>query len=187
MWEDPANANGGKWVVLLRSSPHLLDSCWANLAMALVGEILDPENQVCGLVASTRPKVDRIQIWTRIKDDVDAINLIGRRILEAMALEGRDIENLSLEFQVSCAIIWVGTKELTIVQRKHHQSGRRHIPPYRLFQPCRIVRSYTDHSVPPECIDVRAWSDTSPLATSFAQIAALTPLAFVGPNGRFQR
>jgi len=110
MWEDPANANGGKWVVLLRSSPHLLDSCWANLAMALVGEILDPENQVCGLVASTRPKVDRIQIWTRIKDDVDAINLIGRRILEAMALEGRDVENLSLEFQVSCATFWSGHK-----------------------------------------------------------------------------
>lgn len=104
MWEDPANAQGGKWVVLLRSSPHLLDHCWANLTMALIGEVLDPENMVCGVVASTRPKIDRLQVWTRVKDDVDGINLIGRRILEAMALEGRDAENLSLEFQVSISL-----------------------------------------------------------------------------------
>ena len=64
MWEDPANATvrfrlvfpimttnasadslqGGKWVVLFRSAPHLLDASWANLTMALVGEILDPDD-----------------------------------------------------------------------------------------------------------------------------------------------
>ena len=100
MWEDPANANGGKWVILFRSAPHLLDIAWANLTMSLVGEILDPEDKVCGVVASARPKVDRIQVWTRVKDDVDAVNLIGRRILESMALEGRESENMSMEFQV---------------------------------------------------------------------------------------
>lgn len=71
------------------------------MAMALVGEVLDPDDEVCGLVASTRPKIDRIQVWTRGRDDVDRINGLGRRILEAVNLEGRDVESMSMEFQVS--------------------------------------------------------------------------------------
>lgn len=104
MWEDPANAKGGKWVILFRSAPHLLDIAWANLTMSLVGEILDPEDKVCGVVASTRPKVDRVQIWTRDKDDVEGINQIGKRILESMALEGKEADSMSLEYQVSLSL-----------------------------------------------------------------------------------
>ncbi|OXG94881.1 translation initiation factor 4E [Cryptococcus neoformans A2-102-5] len=99
MWEDPANANGGKWVILFRSSPGTLDIAWANLTMALIGEILDPENQVCGIVGSTRPKVDRLQVWTRGKDDVEGLNQLGKRIVEIMALEGRDADSMSMEYQ----------------------------------------------------------------------------------------
>ncbi|KJE04207.1 translation initiation factor 4E [Cryptococcus gattii NT-10] len=99
MWEDPANADGGKWVILFRSSPGTLDIAWANLTMALVGEILDPENQVCGIVGSARPKVDRLQLWTRSKDDVESLNQLGKRIVEIMALEGRDADSMSMEYQ----------------------------------------------------------------------------------------
>ncbi|EEB95900.1 hypothetical protein MPER_05060, partial [Moniliophthora perniciosa FA553] len=28
MWEDPANANGGKWVLTMKNNPNLLDRCW---------------------------------------------------------------------------------------------------------------------------------------------------------------
>ncbi|WVQ74483.1 hypothetical protein IAR50_004084 [Cryptococcus sp. DSM 104548] len=99
MWEDPANANGGKWVVLFRSSPGTMDFAWANLTMALVGEMLDPEDQVCGIVASARPKIDRIQIWTRGRTDQDGLNKLGKRIVDVMALEGRDLESMSMEYQ----------------------------------------------------------------------------------------
>ena len=101
MWEDPANANGGKWVVLLKNAPALLDHSWANLTMALVGEMLDPDDEVCGVVASTKPKVDRIQVWTRGRSEVDRINQLGKRIVEVLALEGRELECMSMEFQVS--------------------------------------------------------------------------------------
>lgn len=107
MWEDPANANGGKWILLFRSSPSapsaVLDTAWANLTMALVGEMLDPEDQVCGIVASNRPKIDRLQIWTRTRDDsfVEKLNALGKRVVEYMALEGREVESMSMEFQVS--------------------------------------------------------------------------------------
>ena len=100
MWEDPANANGGKWVVLFKNSPALLDHSWANLTMALVGEILDPDDEVCGVVASSKPKVDRIQVWTRGREDVKRINELGRRIVEVLALEGKEMESMCIEFQV---------------------------------------------------------------------------------------
>ena len=91
-------------MILLRSSPALLDASWANLTMALVGEVLDPFDEVCGIVASTRPKVDRLQIWTRGRDEPERLNAIGRRILTALALEGRDVESMSMEFQVCTSL-----------------------------------------------------------------------------------
>lgn len=48
MWEDKANANGGKWVLTMKSQPQLLDRCWSWLAMALVGEELDEGDEICG-------------------------------------------------------------------------------------------------------------------------------------------
>jgi translation initiation factor 4E len=110
MWEDPANASGGKWILLFRtngiSNPsvtNVLDIAWANLAMALVGEMLDPEDQVCGVVASSRPKVDRVQIWTRSRDEstVEKLNGLGKRVVECLGLEGREVDSMSMEFQVS--------------------------------------------------------------------------------------
>ena len=87
--------------MLFRSSAPLLDASWANLTMALVGEVLDPYDQVCGIVVSSRPKVDRIQVWTRGKDDADQINGIGQSIIEALGLDGRFADAMSMEFQVS--------------------------------------------------------------------------------------
>ena len=55
MWEDPANANGGKWVLTMKSNPVLLDRCWSWLAMALVGEELDEKDEVCGAGVYSSP------------------------------------------------------------------------------------------------------------------------------------
>ena len=74
--------------------------------MALVGEILDPNDEVCGVVTSTRPKIDRIQIWTRGKDEVEKMNAIGRRIVKVIGLDGKEVENMSMEFQVSGALLY---------------------------------------------------------------------------------
>ncbi|KXN84467.1 Eukaryotic translation initiation factor 4E type 2 [Leucoagaricus sp. SymC.cos] len=80
MWEDPANANGGKWVLTMKNNPELLDRCWSWLAMALVGQELEDGDEICGAVVSLRTKVDRIQLWTRSKDDVEKLNTIGKRM-----------------------------------------------------------------------------------------------------------
>lgn len=98
MWEDEANANGGKWVLTMKNNPQLLDRCWNWLAMALVGEDLDEGDEICGAVVSLRSKVDRIQLWTRSKDDVEKINGIGRKMVKI--LDVSEADSIGFEFQV---------------------------------------------------------------------------------------
>jgi translation initiation factor 4E len=102
MWEDDANANGGKWVLTMKNNPQLLDRCWTWLAMALVGEDLDEGDEICGAVVSLRSKVDRIQLWTRSKDDVEKINGIGRKMVKL--LDVSDADGIGLEFQVCVSL-----------------------------------------------------------------------------------
>ena len=98
MWEDDANAHGGKWVLTMKNNPQLLDRCWSWLAMALVGEDLDEGDEICGAVVSLRSKVDRIQLWTRSKEDVEKINGIARKMVKL--LDVSEADGIGLEFQV---------------------------------------------------------------------------------------
>ena len=98
MWEDPANADGGKWVLTMKGVPQLLDRCWSWLTMAMVGEELDEGDEICGAVVSLRSKVDRIQLWIRSKDDVERINSIGRKLIKL--LDVSEADGIGLEFQV---------------------------------------------------------------------------------------
>ncbi|KAJ3781982.1 translation initiation factor eIF4e [Lentinula aff. detonsa] len=98
MWEDPANASGGKWVLTMRNNPELLDRCWGWLCMALVGEELEEGgDEICGAVVSLRAKVDRIQIWTRRRDDVEKLNAIGKKLVKLLDVGEQD--GIGLEFQ----------------------------------------------------------------------------------------
>ncbi|KAJ7723458.1 translation initiation factor eIF 4e-like domain-containing protein [Mycena maculata] len=98
MWEDEANANGGKWVLTMKNNPALLDRCWNWLAMALVGEELEEGHDlICGAVVSLRSKVDRIQVWTRSKDDVEKLNGIGKKLVKL--LDVSEADGIGLEFQ----------------------------------------------------------------------------------------
>ncbi|PIL27769.1 hypothetical protein GSI_10922 [Ganoderma sinense ZZ0214-1] len=97
MWEDEANARGGKWVLTMKNNPQLLDRCWSWLAMALVGEDLDEGDEICGAVVSLRSKVDRIQLWTRSKEDVEKINGIARKMVKL--LDVSEADGIGLEFQ----------------------------------------------------------------------------------------
>ncbi|KAG2039294.1 translation initiation factor eIF 4e-like domain-containing protein [Suillus americanus] len=97
MWEDPANSSGGKWVLTMKNNSALLDRCWTWLAMALVGEELEEGDEICGAVVSLRSKVDRIQVWTRSKDDVERLNGIGRKLIKL--LDVSEADNIGLEFQ----------------------------------------------------------------------------------------
>ena len=107
MWEDPANANGGKWVLTMRNNPQLLDRCWTWLTMGLVGDEIDGSDDICGVVVSLRTKVDRIQVWIRIKDDIEKVNGIGRRLIKLLDVSEND--GIGLEFQVKMNLLRLRT------------------------------------------------------------------------------
>jgi translation initiation factor 4E len=118
MWEDEANANGGKWVLTMKNNPALLDRCWSWLAMALVGEELEEGDEICGAVVSLRSKVDRIQVWTRSKEDVERLNGIGKKLVKL--LDVSEADGIGLEFQVYfiCHLLDVFLTRAFIVQHR---------------------------------------------------------------------
>lgn len=102
MWEDPANAQGGKWVLTLRgSNTALLDRSWMWLVLALIGEDMDEADEVTGAVVSLRAKGDRISLWIRDRDDVNKVNRIGRTFVSLLNVEKE--AGMSLEFAPNSA------------------------------------------------------------------------------------
>lgn len=67
MWEDPANKNGGKWVIRLRKG--LASRCWENLLLAVVGGMYQCTSGICGVVCSVKYQDDLISVWTRNAQD----------------------------------------------------------------------------------------------------------------------
>jgi len=86
MWEDTANSKGGKWVITFKDKT-LLDSCWENVVLGLVGETLDVENEITGAVVSRRKMGDRIAIWNKTKDNETAILGVGRKLKQFLGLD----------------------------------------------------------------------------------------------------
>eukprot|EP00736_Rhodelphis_marinus_P003099 Rmarinus@m.16315 len=65
-WEDKANEGGGKWVVSLPRPRRddIMDECWTNLLLSLIGENFEDGELICGAVISLRKQNDRISLWT---------------------------------------------------------------------------------------------------------------------------
>jgi translation initiation factor 4E len=131
MWEDEANANGGKWVLTMKNNPALLDRCWNWLAMALVGEELEDGDEICGAVVSLRTKVDRIQLWTRSKDDVEKLNGIGKKLVKLLDISEAD--NIGLEFQVFLNFLYEDLKPMTDISPFFSQHNSDDRPPPNKF------------------------------------------------------
>ncbi|KAI5634238.1 eukaryotic initiation factor 4E domain-containing protein [Phthorimaea operculella] len=83
MWEDPANVNGGKWVVRLRKSAT--GRAWEDLCMAMLGEQFMVGAELCGVVLSVRFQEDHLAVWHRTASDTMAAARVRdalRRILQ---------------------------------------------------------------------------------------------------------
>lgn len=55
------------------------------------------------VVVSLRAKIDRIQLWTREKENVEAINALGKKLIKLLDLQ--DESTIGLEFQVNVKTI----------------------------------------------------------------------------------
>ena len=84
LWEDSANAKGGKWVIEVPKSASgnntVLNDLWNKTVMYVASEMVDQnknitssapmrdnikENLICGCVFSPRKIADRIALWTK--------------------------------------------------------------------------------------------------------------------------
>jgi len=86
MWEDSANSKGGKWVLTFRDK-NLLDVCWENVVLGLVGETLDVDNEITGAVISRRKAGDRIAVWNKTNNNEVAIIGIGRKLKQFLGVD----------------------------------------------------------------------------------------------------
>ena len=76
MWEDPHNAQGGKWTHSLLKKA--LDDSWLNACLSCIGEQYEDNSEnICGTVVSVR-RADRIALWTRDRNDQSSTLAIGK-------------------------------------------------------------------------------------------------------------
>ncbi|CAM0872388.1 unnamed protein product [Alopecurus aequalis] len=71
LWEDPANRNGGKWIIRFKKA--VSGRFWEDLVLVLVGDQLDYSDDVCGLVLSCRFNEDILSVWNRNASDHQAV------------------------------------------------------------------------------------------------------------------
>jgi translation initiation factor 4E len=81
-WEDPANAEGGKFVYALLKKDTKLGKCdeaWLFTVLAMIGETMDRSgDQINGAVVSIRKQQDRVTLWLK-SSDRDICIEIGER------------------------------------------------------------------------------------------------------------
>ena len=95
-WEDPFNEKGGKWSLLIPRASNKSDSSWLYTLLALIGEELDNEDELCGAVISPRRMSDKLAIWTKNADAQDVVMAIGKKLRQVLELSPGD----KLEFFV---------------------------------------------------------------------------------------
>jgi len=86
LWEDAANAKGGKWIIQLKKSKgRLCDEYWENLVLGMIGETLEVDDEICGAVMSRRKAGDKIALWNRSSDKTNILAL-GKKIREQLGM-----------------------------------------------------------------------------------------------------
>eukprot|EP01120_Amphizonella_sp_Union-15-10_P007794 TRINITY_DN2676_c0_g2_i1.p1 TRINITY_DN2676_c0_g2~~TRINITY_DN2676_c0_g2_i1.p1 ORF type:complete len:263 (+),score=42.16 TRINITY_DN2676_c0_g2_i1:87-875(+) len=91
-WEDPANEKGGKWLVSLpqKHRAAYLSQFWLYVVLACVGEAFECD-EVCGVVVSVRAPNDRIALWTKDSENVNACLSIGRKLKETVEFPSHEV------------------------------------------------------------------------------------------------
>lgn len=83
MWEDEANASGGRLVMRVRKSAT--NRAFEDLALALIGEQFETPDFVCGVTCSIRYQEDILSIWVRDcrnESAIHSVTAIARRALD---------------------------------------------------------------------------------------------------------
>eukprot|EP01062_Namystynia_karyoxenos_P032531 TRINITY_DN23_c0_g1_i1.p3 TRINITY_DN23_c0_g1~~TRINITY_DN23_c0_g1_i1.p3 ORF type:complete len:204 (+),score=70.46 TRINITY_DN23_c0_g1_i1:115-726(+) len=107
MWEDPANKEGGRWVISLqgREDPERVNEIWEHLLLAMIGEYLEDGcepvagGHVTGAVLGRRKQGVKLAVWMRCSpkqgdEQRGALQALGKRLREVLNLK----DDTRLEF-----------------------------------------------------------------------------------------
>ena len=87
MWEDSSNEKGGKWIYTsTKQRRNKLDDSWMYTILAMIGENMEDEDDVCGAVASVRRAHDRIAVWTATATNEELQKKVGRKFRQALEI-----------------------------------------------------------------------------------------------------
>ncbi|KAJ1916429.1 Subunit of heteropentameric Replication factor C (RF-C) [Mycoemilia scoparia] len=103
MWEDSANANGGRWLVEYpRRVEKDINEKWINTMLALIGESYQDSQNICGIVFSNRKTCYRFSMWTRSPDTSQGIKEIGETFLKYLNRDkSNEIESIPFNRHVA--------------------------------------------------------------------------------------
>nr|ACO14709.1 Eukaryotic translation initiation factor 4E [Caligus clemensi] len=90
MWEDPANKDGGRWLITLdkKQRSTFLDNVWLEVMLCLIGESFDDHSPIInGAVVSVRPKLDKIAIWLGDASKNNMVLTIGKKVKERLNID----------------------------------------------------------------------------------------------------
>lgn len=95
MWEDPANQNGGKFVVRSKKR-KVADRYWEEMLLAIIGEQFEHSQDICGVVISSRSTGDDVlSVWNKTSNDDSIVNSIRDKIKQVLGLPA----NLNVEYK----------------------------------------------------------------------------------------
>lgn len=99
-WEDPINANGGRWILTMHKKSFdektNIDKYWLETVLLMIGEGFEDDvgEYVVGAVVSIRAKCNRVAVWTTTCDQEPA-NSIGKTFKSRLMLP----PNMTISFQ----------------------------------------------------------------------------------------
>ena len=81
-WEDPANRDGGKWVVTLPIEDDMeeeVDKAWLQLLLHVTGGLFPKKERdlINGMIFSIRDKHLRISLWCNSITETESLKVIG--------------------------------------------------------------------------------------------------------------
>eukprot|EP01103_Thecamoeba_quadrilineata_P020785 TRINITY_DN911_c0_g2_i1.p1 TRINITY_DN911_c0_g2~~TRINITY_DN911_c0_g2_i1.p1 ORF type:complete len:459 (-),score=74.64 TRINITY_DN911_c0_g2_i1:17-1393(-) len=138
-WEDPANINGGKWV--LYSNKEEANKMWSHLVLALIGEQFEFGDELCGTVLSIRPKSNTINLWNKRADDIPQIDLTTKYLRRLLNLN----ESEEVIYQNHLGTASFNSNYKNSKKTKKSKKSKRTVTPKAGHQRVRSSDSYNDY------------------------------------------
>ncbi len=93
-WEDPANKEGGKWVVTLPIEDDMEEECdraWLQILLYVIGGLFSKEERdtINGMIFSIRDKHLRISLWCNNSTDKELLTKVGKKMKELSKFDSK--------------------------------------------------------------------------------------------------